>query len=91
MAGFLHDPGAFSSAQLTPAEGHGDVFPSVTMLDSDPPDHDRLRSVVAKAFTPRSAATMEPQIREVARARLEPLAAGGTLDVVSELARPGDR
>ena len=88
VAGFLHDPGAFSSAQLTPAEGHADVFASVTMLDSDPPDHERLRSVVAKAFTPRSVATIEPRIREVARSRLEPLAAGGTLDIVSEVASP---
>src|SRR5438093_753961 len=37
-----------------------------SMLSSDPPDHERLRGVVAKAFTPRSVAALEPRVREIA-------------------------
>jgi cytochrome P450 len=42
-------------------------------LAMDPPDHGAHRSLVSGAFTPRRVAALEPRIRELARARLEPL------------------
>ena len=34
------------------------------MLRMDPPDHDRLRSLVSKAFTPRALAAIRPAIQQ---------------------------
>ncbi|THA27766.1 cytochrome P450 [Streptomyces sp. RKND-216] len=36
------------------------------LLNIDPPDHTRLRRLVAKAFTPRRVAAFEPRVRELA-------------------------
>lgn len=35
------------------------------LLNIDPPDHTRLRRLVAKAFTPRRVAEFEPRVREL--------------------------
>ncbi len=39
---------------------------------SDPPRHTKLRSIVLRAFTPRSIAGLEPRIRELSRELLDP-------------------
>jgi cytochrome P450 len=54
----------------------------------DPPRHSRLRSVVMRAFTPRTIAALEPRIREISRALLTPLIHGGSVDLVAEYATP---
>jgi len=33
------------------------------MLDTDPPDHERLRALVSKAFTPRLIERMRPRVQ----------------------------
>lgn len=83
----LNDSATFSSALAVP-KGNSGVMATKTMLDSDPPDHERLRSVVAEAFTPRSVAQIEPRVREVAAELLVPLAAGDVFDVPAALASP---
>jgi uncharacterized protein YbjT (DUF2867 family) len=40
-------------------------LPAADLLSTDPPDHTRLRRLVAGAFTPRAIAGLEPWIREV--------------------------
>lgn len=55
------------------------------MLNSDPPDHQRLRSVVARAFTPRSVHALADRMVNVARALVAPLADGASFDVVADL------
>jgi cytochrome P450 len=60
----------------------------MSMLDRDPPDHTRLRKLVAKVFTPRSIAAMEPMITGLVDARLDQIADAGTADLVEELAFP---
>jgi cytochrome P450 len=51
------------------------------LLNLDPPDHTRLRRLVAKAFTPRRIAEFEPQIRRIA---------DELLDECERTAREGD-
>ena len=61
---------------------------SISMLDRDPPDHTRLRSLVTKVFTPRAVAALEPMITELVDQSLDRVADGGTVDLVDELAFP---
>jgi cytochrome P450 len=46
------------------------------LLNLDPPDHTRLRRLVAKAFTPRRVADFEPRIAQIADALLDAAFAG---------------
>lgn len=55
-----------------------------SMIMMDPPEHDRLRELVSRVFTPRAVAALEPMIRGVVREILEPLEGADTLDVVSD-------
>jgi cytochrome P450 len=82
----LNDPVVFSNARLGGSGGSAEVLQAQTMLNSDPPDHERLRSVVSRAFTPRSVSSMEPMMREVSSELLAPLADGADFDIVTELA-----
>jgi cytochrome P450 len=55
------------------------------LLFMDPPDHTRLRRLVAKAFTPRSVERMRAHIAELVDAELDRAAEVGELDVVNDL------
>jgi cytochrome P450 len=60
----------------------------VTMMDSDPPDHTRLRSLVGKVFTPRSIAALEPMVTELVDASLDRIADAGSANLIDALAFP---
>ena len=60
----------------------------LSMLDLDPPDHARLRSLVSKAFTPRSVAALEPHVVELVDAALDRIADEEVVDLVDALAFP---
>ncbi|WP_410675549.1 cytochrome P450 [Amycolatopsis sp. cmx-4-68] len=59
-----------------------------SMLDRDPPDHTRLRSLVTKVFTRRAVAALEPQIVRLVDEALDRMAGKGRSDLVEELAFP---
>ncbi len=59
-----------------------------SMLDRDPPDHTRLRSLVTKVFTPRAVAALEPEITELVDAALDRIASARRVDLVEALAFP---
>lgn len=52
----------------------------------DPPRHDVHRASVARIFTPRSIAALEPGIRRATDDLLDPLVARGTFDLAAEFA-----
>ncbi len=56
------------------------------MLRMDPPDHDRIRGLVSKAFTPRALAAIEPQVRTMVDAELAKTVPTGTMDFATDLA-----
>ena len=60
----------------------------VSMLDMDPPDHTRLRSLVVKAFTPRAVAQLEPRIQETCDDLLDDVAGKTRFDLIQSLAFP---
>ena len=41
------------------------IFASGGLLNSDPPDHTRLRGLLNKAFTPRIVAKLRPPVEEI--------------------------
>ena len=60
----------------------------VKLLPSlDGPEHDRLRRLVSKAFTPRATARLHTTIVEVITGLVDPLTATGRCDVVVDIAR----
>ncbi|HEX5407323.1 MAG TPA: cytochrome P450 [Pseudonocardiaceae bacterium] len=61
---------------------------TASFLSLDPPDHTRLRRLVAKAFTPRVIAALEPRIRQIVDDLVAGFADAEGFDVVSELAYP---
>ena len=64
-----------------------DLFGRV-MLFADPPDHTRLRRIVAKAFTLRAVEEMRPRIAAIVDAMLDSVADLGGADLVEALAFP---
>src|SRR5699024_4521105 len=52
----------------------------------DPPEHGRMRGLVARGFTPRRVAEMEDRIRKLTIAHLEPALESGEFDFVADLA-----
>ncbi len=64
-----------------------DLFAGM-MLYRDPPDHTRLRGLVAKAFTPRVVSSLEPFVKQIVNDLLDDGIARGHMDVIGELAYP---
>jgi cytochrome P450 len=60
----------------------------LNMLDLDPPDHTRLRSLVHKAFTPRLIARLRERIQALADRLLDHATRRGRLDLVADYALP---
>ncbi|MDT7839751.1 cytochrome P450 family protein [Streptomyces justiciae] len=58
------------------------------MLQSDPPQHTRLRRLVAGHFTPQRIAGLRPRIEEIAEELIAVLPRRGTADLVARYALP---
>jgi cytochrome P450 len=58
------------------------------ILDMEPPDHTRVRSLVSKAFTPRMVEGMREPIQGVMDALVDDVAGVGEFDLISALAEP---
>ena len=65
---------------LIPDNNRKEPDSSKFMLRQDPPDHDRLRQLVSKAFTPRALATLRPQVENLTHTELDKV-------IVSTMAR----
>jgi cytochrome P450 len=59
---------------------------SIIMMD--PPEHDRLRALVSRVFTPRAVTALEPMVREVICGFLDPLNGATEFDVVADFSGP---
>ncbi len=61
---------------------------SRNMLDTDPPDHTRLRGLVQKAFLPRRVELMRPRIESLANELLDTALRRGRMDLIRHYALP---
>lgn len=59
-----------------------------SLLNTDPPDHTRVRKLVNKAFTPRRIAALRGHIEAVVDELLAPVMRDGRMDVIEALAAP---
>jgi cytochrome P450 len=88
MAAF-RDSERFSNAEgvsIDPAASGPHAHRTMSFLAMDPPQHGRLRGLVARGFTPRRVAAMEPNIRSLTRGHLDRCLELTTFDFVEELA-----
>ncbi|MDR7274553.1 hypothetical protein [Catenuloplanes atrovinosus] len=94
----LSDPARFSSEFLirtpmspapgvaeTLATGHPEVF---ALLNQDPPEHTRVRALVAAAFSPRRVRALTPRVERLAGELVDAIAADGAADLIRSLALP---
>jgi cytochrome P450 len=58
------------------------------MLDTDPPDHTRLKSLVHQAFVPRLIAQMQTRIERLAHELIDRVLAKGEMDLIRDFALP---
>jgi cytochrome P450 len=54
------------------------------MIAMDPPEHNRNRGIISKAFTPRAIEKLEPQIRQIINGYLDQLQEQNHFDVVED-------
>jgi len=81
----LTDYSDFSSQIM----GSGEGLPlGASLINSDPPRHRKLRSIVTQAFTPRTITQLAPRITAIVNELLDKVAAQGHMDVMKDLAYP---
>ncbi|OXM48365.1 cytochrome P450 [Amycolatopsis thailandensis] len=88
----LSDPKVFSSdtARLIPKEmsPKKDQFIEGNLLQMDPPDHKKLRTLVSHAFTPKVVADLEPRIATLTNELLDAVDGADSMELVTHLAYP---
>ena len=88
LAGF-RDSELYSSAfgvSLEPSSIGPDASRVMSFLAMDPPRHGRMRGLVSRGFTPRRVVDLEPRIRELTVAYLEPVLEQGSFDLIADFA-----
>lgn len=79
------DPTGLSSEHGTVLELMGpNPIGSRQIIFLDPPDHERLRSLVSRAFTPRRVAAMEPEVRRICSTLLDAVREQGSFDYLAD-------
>ena len=82
------DPAEIGVAPLDPRWQHFWDVERCSLLWLEPPDHTRIRKLVAAAFTPRSVEALREPARKLARELLEPLAEAGEMELLYDYAQP---
>ncbi len=78
----LHDPATYTSTGGVAIEHTDSALKS--MIEMDPPEHTTMRKLIARRFTPRRIAELEPRVREWTNALLDTLDGRRDFDVVEE-------
>ncbi|GCE30172.1 putative cytochrome P450 [Dictyobacter alpinus] len=74
------------AAQGQPVEEPEEVVPP--FIFQDPPNHDRLRRIVMRQFTPERIESMGSHVEQIVKEHLDKHAQGGQIDIVDDLAYP---
>jgi hypothetical protein len=60
----------------------------LSMLERDPPNHTRLRSLVSKAFTPRVVEVLRPHVQQIVDGLLDRVEGARAMDLIEDFAYP---
>lgn len=71
-----------------PRQADFDKFQSKVFMDWEPPEHTRIRLLVAKAFTPRHIENMRPKLEATTKQLIDNVINDGTADFVHDIAEP---
>jgi cytochrome P450 len=75
--------------ELVPSPQVPAFFAGRSMLNADPPDHTRLRTLVSRAFTTRRVEALRGRIQQITDALLDGMAAReGVIDLIATFAFP---
>ena len=87
VASGLTDWKTYSSARGTLLEliRYDVQFPPGTILFEDPPLHDAHRALLARLFTPRRIAQIEPLVRAFCAKSLDPLVGSGRIEFIADI------
>jgi len=100
VAATIRDTQRFSNARRVPAlleklppSVQSEIGPlkrhfSIGLVQSDPPDHTRIRALVNKTFTPRMVEDLRPRIQAITDELLDNVIATGSMDVIADFAYP---
>jgi cytochrome P450 len=58
------------------------------ILDMEPPDHTRVRTLVSKAFTPRRVQELRPFVQRIMDGLVDRVQGAGEFDLITEIAEP---
>ncbi|SFB15837.1 hypothetical protein SAMN04488072_108121 [Lentibacillus halodurans] len=64
------------------------TIPDNTNIMVDPPEHQKRRSLLSAAFTPRSLKNWQPRIQQIATELIDDIQKNSTVDIVQALAGP---
>ena len=84
----LKDSSTWSSRFPPPPGVDPAQLPEPSMLGQDPPEHDRLRSLVNQAFTPRIIKRLEPRMNQIAEELMDAALEKGEVDFVQAMTYP---
>jgi cytochrome P450 len=73
---------------LTDHEAFSSEYGDLSLLNTDPPRHRQLRSLVTEAFTPRTVEALRPRITQIVGDLLDQVSPRGEMDVIEDFAVP---
>jgi len=87
---FLHVGTHEDMGRPTPPDWHAPFWDLINagILDMEPPDHTRVRKLVAKAFTPRFVEELRPRVQGIVDGLIDEVSGAGEFDLLPTLAEP---
>ena len=85
----VRDESTYSSkmgVSLDPAAWGENAHYAMSFIAMDPPDHTRLRTLVARGFTPRRVRELEPKVRAISAQYLDAAVEKGSFDYIDDFA-----
>lgn len=85
---FASNPAHYGECEGEPTELMPRWMMDFGIFYLDPPRHDRMRSLLARTFTPRRVEALEPIVRRLSRQLLGQVAGKGSCELMREFAAP---